>query len=234
MPDVGPTRPGSSAPRLLLIATVLGGLVLAALGLPLDEAVTTLRTWATDEGTVGMLGFAAAYTLGALLFVPGALLTVVTGGLFGLGRGILLVVVATSCADAIAFLISRYLARDAVERVMAHYPRFGAFDRAITRGGWWVVALLRLSPTIPYSASNYLYGLTGLPFLPYLVTSGIFTLPGICAYVYLGHVGAETIAGEQRRIAEWTLLLVGFAATVLATLYLAILARRELARQDAG
>jgi len=179
-----------------------------------------------------MVGFGLAYAVAALLFVPGALLTVVAGGIFGLGWGVVIVAVATTVADATAFFVARYLARDTVDRALSRYPRFRALDRAITQGGWRVVALLRLSPTIPYSASNYLYGLTGIPFLPYVVTSGIFTLPGICVFVYLGFIGAETIGGDHKTTAEWGLITLGFAATILVTVYLAILARRELARTE--
>lgn len=220
--------------KTLLIAT--GGVAFLATArlLPLETFVSTLRVWAADHGVVGMVGFGLAYAGAALLFVPGALLTVVAGGIFGLGWGIVVVALATSLADAIAFLVARYLARDTVERAMGRYPRFGALDRAITQGGWRVVALLRLSPTIPYSASNYLYGLTGIRFLPYLVTSGIFTLPGICAYIYLGYIGAETIGGDRRTALEWLLLAVGFAATIWVTIYLALLARRELTRANTG
>ncbi len=232
MRDVAQPRPGAIRGRALLITGVVAGLIALTRWLPVDTTVASLRAWAASQGAVGMIGFGSAYTLAALLFVPGALLTVVAGGIFGLGWGIVIVAVATTFADAISFVVARYLARDAVERAMARYPRFEALDRAITKGGWRVVALLRLSPTIPYSASNYLYGLTGIPFLPYLVTSGVFTLPGTVAFVYLGYLGAETVGGNSRTAIEWTLMAVGFAATALATGYLAVLARRELARSD--
>ena len=108
------------------------------------------------------------------------------------------------------------------------YPRFGAVDQAITAGGCRVVALLRLSPTIPYSASNYLYGLTGIPFIPDLLASGVFTLPGTFIYVYLGYVGVETLGERGQSPAEWTLLGIGLAATLLAAVYVTVLARRAL------
>ena len=83
------------------------------------------------------------------------------------------------------------------------------WPQALADGGWRIVALLRLNPEIPYSASNYLFGASGVTFLPYLLASGLFTLPGAFAYVYLGHVGAETLGGHARSGIEWTFLLVG-------------------------
>lgn len=191
-----------------------------------------LRDWTEDQGTFGLVSFGAAYALAALLFVPGAALTLVAGAIFGLGRGMLVVSIASSVADGTAFLIGRYFARDAVARLARRYRRFAALDAAITEGGWRVVALLRLSPTVPYSASNYLYGLTGIPFVPYWITTWAFTLPGTFAYVYLGYMGAETLSQDERTSLEWALMIVGLAATVTAAVYLAILSRRSLRRLE--
>ena len=193
-----------------------------------DVWVPELRTWVGSRGVVGMVAFGAAYAVSALLFIPGAALTLVAGAVFGLGWGMVIVSIASSVADGAAFLISRYLARDAVERLARRYRPFQAIDSAITQGGWRVVALLRLSPTVPYSASNYFYGLTGIRFLPYWITTWAFTLPGTFAYVYLGYVGAETLSTDGRPTIEWALLILGLAAAVVLTVYLAILARRSL------
>ena len=102
-------------------------------------------------------------------------------------------------------------------------------QQALVDGGWRIVALLRLNPAIPYSASNYLFGASGVAFLPYLLASGFFTLPGAFAYVYLGYVGAETLGGRARSGAEWTMLVVGLVATVATVIYVTVLARRAVA-----
>ena len=130
------------------------------------EWVPALREWVAAHGMLGAVTFGAAYVMAALLFVPGAVLTLAAGGLFGPVWGLVLVAIATSVADAVAFLVGRHLARDRVARLARHSRRFGAIDAAITRGGWRVVALLRLSPTVPYSASSYLDGLTGVASWP--------------------------------------------------------------------
>ena len=227
-------RPARAGPPWLVPALVVVGVIILATGIarraPLDLWVPALRTWVESRGTVGMVGFGVAYAVSALLFVPGAALTLVAGGVFGLGWGMVVVSIASSVADGAAFLIGRYLARDAVERLARRYHRFQALDTAITQGGWRVVALLRLSPTVPYSASNYFYGLTGIRFLPYWITTWAFTLPGTFAYVYLGYVGAETLGTARRTALEWSVLVLGLTATVTVTVYLAVLARRSLRR----
>ena len=215
---------------------VFGGLALVVLvvvrTVPLAAVVGTLRSWVEASGPIGMIGFGAAYVVLALLFVPGAALTMVAGAVFGVGWGIVVVAIATSVADAVAFLTGRYVARNAVVRLMDRYTRFKIVDRTISRGGWRIVALIRLSPAFPYSASNYLFGVTGVSFLPFLISSGIFTLPGAFAYLYLGYVGAEAVGGGSRNPVEWALLVVGLVVTIIAIAYLTVLARRGLAELE--
>ncbi len=193
-----------------------------------EETVSALRGWADARGPAGMVGFGAAYVALALLFVPGAVLTMAAGAVYGVGWGLAVVAVATTVADAVAFLLGRHVAREAVLRLMDRYPRFRVVDRAVSRGGWRVVALVRLNPTLPYSASNYLFGVTGVPFLTFLASSAVFTLPGAWAYLYAGFVGVETLGGEARSAAEWAVLLFGLAVTAAAVVYVTVLARRAL------
>jgi uncharacterized membrane protein YdjX (TVP38/TMEM64 family) len=220
---------GRTTARLALVAGLTVAVVVVVRALPLDEAVGMLRSLAEAGGTTGMVWFGVAYVVLALLFVPGAALTIVAGGLYGVGWGIVVVAIATSVADAAAFVLGRYVARDAVLRLMDRHPRFKIVDRTITQGGWRMVALIRLNPTIPYSASNYLFGVTGVSFVPFLLSSGVFTLPGAFAYLYLGYVGAETLDGSNWNPVEWGLLVLGLVVTIVAIAYVTVLARRGLA-----
>jgi uncharacterized membrane protein YdjX (TVP38/TMEM64 family) len=218
---------------LIAIAVLVGGIILLARTLPVDRFIDTVQTQVAGLGLAGMLGFGAAYVALALLFVPGAALTLVAGGVYGLVGGTIVVSLASVTADAAAFLIARHLARSRVEQLARRYQSFAAVDRAIAQGGWKVVALLRLSPAIPYSASNFLYGLTGIRFWPYVLASWVFTLPGTCLYVYLGFAGTEAVAGRQRTPVEWLLLGTGLTATLAVAVYVAHLTRRVL-NQGAG
>ena len=221
---------GHRQARLWLVAAValLAAGVVLARTMHVEFALASLRTWVDSRGAVGVVTFGAVYVALVLLLVPGAVPTLAAGALFGLPRGVVIVAIATSVADAVAFLAARYVGRGAVERLAARYPRARAVDLAVARAGWRIVALLRLNPAIPYSASNYLFGATGVAFLPYLVTSGIFTLPGTITYVYLGYAGAEAVAGRARSPAEWALIVTGLAATVAGVIYITRLARRSL------
>ena len=96
------------------------------------------------------------------------------------------------------------------------------------------MALLRLSPLVPFSLSNYLYGLTSVRFVPYLVTSWAAMLPATVLYVYLGAAGRTIGDGSPRSVWEWVFLAAGLAATAAVTVILTRVARRELARMRGG
>lgn len=72
-------------------------------------------------------------------------------------------------AAAVAFLIARYFARERILKLVEGNKKFLAIDKAIGENGFKVVTLLRLSPLLPFSLGNYLYGLTSVKFLPYVL-----------------------------------------------------------------
>jgi uncharacterized membrane protein YdjX (TVP38/TMEM64 family) len=205
-------------------------LVVAARVLPVKEWLGSFQEWVKGMGAAGMVLYGIVYVVAVVLFVPGIVLTLGAGFLFGLGWGVVLVSIASTTAAALAFLIARYFARDAVERLAKRDARFEAIDRAIGKEGWKVVALLRLSPLVPFSLSNYLYGLTSVKFWSYVGTSWAAMLPATVLYVYLGAAGRTIGEGGRRSPWEWALLAVGLAATAAVTILLTRVAKRELAK----
>jgi uncharacterized membrane protein YdjX (TVP38/TMEM64 family) len=204
--------------------------IVVAVGvLPVQEWLKGFQIWVKGMGGAGMVLYGAVYVVAVLLFVPGIVLTLGAGFLFGLGWGIVLVSVASTLAAALAFLIARYFARGAVERLARNNPKFAAIDRAIGKEGWKVVALLRLSPLVPFSLSNYLYGLTSVRLGPYVATSWAAMLPATVLYVYLGAAGRTIGEKAPRSPWEWVFLGTGLAATGVVTVLLTRRAKRELA-----
>jgi uncharacterized membrane protein YdjX (TVP38/TMEM64 family) len=199
---------------------------LAAVLLPIAEWLRQLQAWIGSLGTAAPIVYAFIYVLAALAFVPGSVLTVGAGLLFGFWRAFLIVWLSATIAAALAFLIARHWARPAVARWAAKNERFQAIDRAIEKKGALVVLLLRLSPLVPFSLSNYLYGLTAVSFRSYVLASGLGMLPGTALYVYLGSVGRAV--GEKRTLAEWVLLFAGLAATAVVTILISRAAKKEL------
>ena len=165
---------------------------------------------------------------------PGSAITLGAGALFGVGLGTIVVSIASTTAAAVAFPLARTLLRSRMERLAAGSRGFAAIDDAVAEGGWRVVGLLRLSPVVPFSALNYLLGLTRVPYVPAILVSWAAMLPGTLLYVYLGAVGTELAAGASKGWEEWTLLGVGLAATLAVTIVLTRAARARMRLTNAA
>src|SRR5262245_11810977 len=187
--------------------------------LPVGPALGALKAWLQELGFWAPIVFGLIYVAAVVLVVPASTLTLVAGTIFGLATALITVSLASTTGAAVAFLISRHLARRRVVQMTKDSPRFSAIDQAINEGGWKIVALLRLSPAIPFNLQNYLYGVTGIPFWTCVLTSWVAMLPGTFLYVYLGYaakVSVEASAGkESKSPAEWALLAVGLLATLV-------------------
>lgn len=221
----GLRRVARVAAYLVIIASVL--VILRAL--PAAQVLDLVQKKVGMMGFWGPIAFGAAYFLAAVLFVPGSALTLAAGAIFGLLGGFVTVSLASTAAAGASFLIARYLARDKVRRMAETNRTFGAIDRAIEQGGWKIIALLRLSPAVPFSLGNYLYGLTPVRFWPYLIASWIAMMPGTFLYVYLGMVGKTAAAGNAGRSPwQYVLMGAGLVATIVVSVYVTRLARKAL------
>jgi uncharacterized membrane protein YdjX (TVP38/TMEM64 family) len=221
----------------VLVALAAVTLLLIA-GRKLAALIPAFTTWIDGLGVWGPAAFVAGYALATVAFVPGSLLTLVAGAIFGLGKGTALVLVAATLGASAAFLVSRYVARGFVERHLAGNERFAAIDRAIGTQGRKIVLLLRLSPVFPFNLLNYALGLTRVRFADYLVAS-VGMLPGTLLYVYYGKVVGDVarLAGGvavQRGPAYYGVVGLGLVATVVVTTLVTRTARRALQQVTDG
>lgn len=220
---------------LLIVASV----ILLARALPVDSGVQALQSRISDLGAWAPLIFGVVYAIAATLLIPASALTLAGGAVFGLAVGTLTVWLSATTAAAMSFLIARYVARVKVEEIASRNPKFSAIDSAIGEGGWKIVALLRLSPAVPFNLQNYLYGLTAIRFWPCVGASAVFMLPGTFMYVYLGHLGGQGLAAASgggaggRSTGQWALLVVGLLATIAVTVYVTRLANNAIKNQTA-
>lgn len=217
--------------RWVSVALILVAVLLLMRTLPTQGVLESAQGWVDSLGMWGPLVFGVTYVVAVLLFIPGSILTLVAGAVYGLIWGTVIVSLASTTAAALAFLIARYLARDKVRRRVEQTPKLVAVDEAIGDQGWKIVALLRLSPAVPFSLQNYLYGVTAIRFWPCVVASWVAMLPGTFLYVYLGSLGKTAAAGEETSTAEWIARGVGLAAAIAVTVYIARLARNAIERR---
>jgi uncharacterized membrane protein YdjX (TVP38/TMEM64 family) len=231
------SRQKSSLLKWVALAAVLLSLFAAARLLPVDQWLKVFNEWVSHLGPWGIVIFMGAYVLATVLLLPGSILTVGAGFIFGLGWGFFAVSIASTIGAALAFLIARFVAREKVEAMAKENENFRRIDKAIGAQGAKLILLLRLSPLIPFNLSNYFYGLTAVKFWPYVLASWIGMLPGTLLYVYLGTAGkaglqAATGADAGRSPLEWTFLGVGLAATIAVTIWVTKIARKALRKSE--
>jgi len=131
------------------------------------------------------LAYFGLYVLVASLSLPGAaILTLAGGALFGLGLGTLLVSFASSIGATLAFLASRYVLRDLVQRQLGH--RLGAVNAGMARDGAWYLLTLRLIPVVPFFLVNLLMGVTSIRVRTYYAVSQLGMLAATVVYVNAG------------------------------------------------
>jgi len=222
--------------RLALALLALVALVLV--GRSAGAHFAAFAGWVEAQGALGPALFIAGYAAAVVAFVPGSILTLAAGALFGVGWGTLYVLLAATLGSAAAFLVARYVARGWVEERLAGDPKLAAIDRAIGAEGRKIVLLLRLSPAFPFNVLNYALGLTRVRFADYLIAS-VGMLPGTLLYVYSGKLAGDVAAlaggaAAPRGPGYWALLGVGLVATLLVTLLVTRTARRALDQATAS
>ncbi len=225
-----PTRGRLPLSRIAIAIVVLAVLILA--GREAGGHLPQFAAWVDSLGVWGPVVFILGYAAAVVAFVPGSVLTLAAGAIFGLVKGVMYVFVAATLGGSVAFLVSRYFVRSAIERRVTGNPRFAAIDRAIADQGRKIVFLLRLSPVFPFTLLNYALGLTKVRFVDFVIAS-VGMIPGTILYVYYGKLAGDVaaLAGGakvEKDAAYYTVLVIGLVATVVVTAFVTRIARRAL------
>jgi len=231
--------------KLVILTLLLGGcgLLLAtapvlaqessnAQGFNPQEILRNALQWIDSLGSVGAIAFITLYIIASIAFLPGSILTLGAGVVFGVILGSLYVFIGATLGATAAFLVGRYLARGWVSQKIEGNNKFRAIDEAVATEGFKIVFLTRLSPVFPFNLLNYAFGVTGVSLKDYFLGC-IGMIPGTIMYVYIG-----SLAGSLARIGteeqptnltvQWAIRIIGFIATVGVTVYVTRLARKAL------
>ncbi|AFZ37829.1 SNARE associated Golgi family protein [Stanieria cyanosphaera PCC 7437] len=197
-----------------------------------QEWLRSALEWIDSVGVVGAIAFIFLYIIATVAFLPGSILTLGAGVVFGLVLGSLYVFIGATLGATAAFLVGRYLARSLVAQKIEGNQKFSAIDRAVGREGLKIVLLTRLSPIFPFNLLNYAYGVTGVSLKDYVIGS-VGMIPGTIMYVYIGSLaGNLATIGTEAQTAnpalQWTIRIVGLITTVAVTLYVTKIARKAL------
>ncbi len=223
--------------RLLFvsIALAIGLLIVATKSSYVQELLRTVLIQIEYLGVWGPVAFIVTYNLATVLFVPGSVLTLGGGVLFGWWWGSVYVFVAAILGATLAFAIGRYLSRERVVKCMESHPKFKALDRAVSQEGLKIVFLTRLCPLFPFNLLNYALGITQVSLKDYVLGS-FGMIPGIFMYVYSGSlvgniaaIGTETgYANPQASAAKWSINIISLTAAAAVTFSLSRIARKAL------
>ncbi|MFQ5737948.1 MAG: TVP38/TMEM64 family protein [Acidobacteriota bacterium] len=217
---------------MVLAVAVIGTLLVLGWQYNLQALLKRSLDWVAGLGPWGPVAFGAIYVVAAVLFIPGSILTLGAGFVFGVLSGSLVVILSATLGAVAAFLIGRYLARDWVARQIEGSGKFKAVDEAVAKEGWKIVGLTRLSPIFPFNLLNYAFGITRVSLRDYFLATFFGMMPGTVMYVYIGSLAGDLAtlgAGERVRTpVEWSLYVVGLLATVAVTIYVTRIARKAL------
>lgn len=218
--------------NLSIIGIILFSVFVIGFAYDLPAVLEQALNWVKDQGIIGYFVFISLYIFACVFFIPGTVLTLGAGAIYGVIKGSILVSVASTLGASAAFLVGRYAARSFVEKKIEGNQSFSAIDNAVAKEGWKIVFLTRLSPLFPFNLLNYMYGLTKVSFLNYLTASWIGMMPGTVMYVYIGSLSGDLatlgINNAEQSIFQWILKVIGFAATVIVTFYVTLIARNAL------
>jgi len=202
------------------------------------KGIDIFLQWIQDNPIPGVFAFMGVYFIATVLFIPGSILTLGSGfifaNVFGLGVGVLLasiaVFIGASAGAVVAFILARYLLRDWAENLTKKYPLFEAVDAALADKGFRIMALLRLSPIIPFNALNYIAGITAISLAAY-TWAMIAILPGTILYVFLGATAgslADSSQSSDNNTVKIVSIVVGIVFGILAIAAVSYYAKKEL------
>lgn len=166
----------------------------------------------------GPIGFILIYGVGCVLALPGSLLTLCGGAIFGVARGTAYNVLASNLGATLAFLMARYFGRDFVSRLMK--GRIESFDEKVANHGFRFILTLRLIPLIPFNGLNLGSGLSRIKYRDYLLGSVLGMLPGTFIYTYFADALLKGATGSGKKaygnliIASSLLILISLVPTL--------------------
>ena len=219
MPEVAPQERRNIYLKLAALVILIAAALLAfrALGLSRYTNVATLSSLVQGlraKPHIGIL-FVGAYALATTLALPGSILTIAGGAIFGFGKGTLLNWLGAMIGATLAYLLATSLGLGAVRRLLG--KRAERLDELAGAHGFATVLRLRLIPAVPFNVLNFAAGLAGVPFRDYLLGTALGLLPATAVYTYFADALLSGVAGA-RRDAFVRLLIAGLLLVTLSFL----------------
>jgi len=159
------------------------------------EALIKFFLIARDNPVRGVLFFVLAHVVANAVGVPGTVLVVVGGAVYGLWWGTVWSVLGATLGAIAAFGLARYLLHDWFQKRFAQKPMFQKLNDTLCTNGLSCVLLIRFSPISPFNVMNFAFGLTPVQVRFYALGTLIGIIPGTLVYTWLGVTGVEALSG---------------------------------------
>ena len=169
-----------------------------------------------------------AYVAITGLSLPGAaIMTLAGGAVFGLLWGTVVVSFASTLGATVAFVVSRYILRDGIQR--RYGDRLGTINAGVERDGGFYLFTMRLVPAFPFFVINLVMGLTPMRTFTFAWVSQVGMLPGTVVYVNAGtQLGRiESLQGILSPTLIGSFVLLGVFPLLAKWVVAAVQARRR-------
>jgi uncharacterized membrane protein YdjX (TVP38/TMEM64 family) len=222
--------------NFIIFLFIIGGII--TLSIIFNKAIfqqylPNLLNFIKKLGILGYFIFALIYIIATICFIPGSILTLGGGFIFGLYWGSFIVWIGATIGATLAFLLGRTLVRGWVEKKIKQYPTFEAIENAVKKEGWKIVGLLRLSPILPFNLLNYALALTNVTFLHYFLSTAFGMIPGTILYTYFGSIArnisdiASGEAGPNLKI-QIIIWVISGVVIIITVIFITIIARKAI------
>ncbi|MFJ8669867.1 TVP38/TMEM64 family protein [Streptomyces sp. NPDC093600] len=169
------------------------------------------------SGAGAVVLFGLAYGLCTAAFVPRPILNLAAGALFGTQAGLVAAVAGTVLGAGISFTLGRLLGQDAL-RPLLRGRWLKVVDGQLSRHGFRSMLAIRLFPGIPFAAANYCAAVSRMGYAPFLLATGLGSIPNTAAYV---------VAGSQAGSPTSPAFLISMGFIVVSGLVAAVVAWRK-------
>jgi uncharacterized membrane protein YdjX (TVP38/TMEM64 family) len=160
-----------------------------------DHIIDAFQRWG-DLSAMSGAALGLFFVLAALVIFPRTILIIAAGASFGIGAAPI-ILVAGAAGGALAFLLSRYIAADWFRRKLKQQPNLDAIAEAVDKEGWRIIALMRLGAPVPGALQNYLFGLTRIKLITFILVTLIFNAPQVFIFTFLGATGRASLLEDK-------------------------------------
>lgn len=209
---------------LIILALIAAGI--AFMFLPVKAWGLELQNWIQEFGIIAPVVFVLVYIIATIFMIPGSVLTLIAGAIFGLWFGVMYVVIGSNLGALAPYLLAKTKLREKFVKMTEGNPKFAALDKAIGENGFKMVLLTRLSPAFPFTLLNYFLGLTSVKTGAYMAANLLGMLPATFLFVYLGSLANVAVSA----VSKWQLVMriVGLLATIGVVIYVTRMAKKAM------